>query len=115
MQNSRSTYFDSVIFIGGPGDEYAKKLKVGRLIHAVREAYAHFKTVGATGNAVQWITDICLPGDFSPSAKTAAGIVQEHGCVLAPNPGVGVQFGEAYIENLAKHRYWARDVSHIAA
>jgi len=115
FESSRSTYFDCVVFPGGPDDAYAKKLKMGRLIHVVREQYMHLKTIGATGNAIPWVTDMCLPGDFSASVKEAKDVVQENGCVFVNNVGTGVEFAKTYMDGVAQHRCWTRDVSHIAA
>lgn len=119
FENSRSTHFDSIVFIGsGAADgsdesaAYAKKLKAGRTIHAVREAYMHQKAVGATGNAVGWVRDTCLPGEFSGDK---AGIQQENGVLLGYEAGTGVQFASMFIEAVAKHRVWDREIGHIAA
>jgi catalase len=117
FENSRSTYFDCVVFPGGPNDsdDYAKKFKNGRLIHVIREQYMHLKTIGATGNAIPWVADMCLPGEFSAEVKTSSDVVQENGCVFATNVGTGVEFAKKYIDGVAQHRCWDREVSHIAA
>lgn len=117
FENCRSTYFDCVVFPGGPNDdpEYAKKLKMGRLIHVVREQYMHLKTIGATGNAIPWVADICLPGEFSASIKESKEVVQENGCVFTNSFGTGVEFAKTYMDGVAQHRCWTREVSHIAA
>nr|XP_031863123.1 uncharacterized protein CI109_001602 [Kwoniella shandongensis]KAA5530195.1 hypothetical protein CI109_001602 [Kwoniella shandongensis] len=115
FENSRSTHFDSIIFIGGDDDSYPKTLKNGRLIHAVREAYMHLKAIAATGNAVSFVTDLCLPGDFSPEVKTSTSISLENGVLFAPSVGIGAEFTAKYLDGLAKHRVWDREVDHIAA
>jgi len=114
FENSRSTHFDCLLFAGGPGD-YPKQLKNGRLIHAVREAYMHLKTIGATGNAVPWVTDICLPGDFTDNVKNGDSVQQENGVVFASSLGTGAEFAAAFLGGVAQHRVWDREVSHIAA
>lgn len=111
FENSRSTYFDAIIFVGGSSDDYTKKLKVGRLIHAVREAYMHLKAIGATGNAVKWLTSTCLPGDV----QFQGGVTLDKGVLLAEDVGTGAEFAEKFIDGVSKHRVWDRDVSHIAA
>ncbi|WVR03995.1 hypothetical protein IAU60_000994 [Kwoniella sp. DSM 27419] len=115
FENSRSTYFDALIFIGGDSDDYPKKLKNGRLIHAAREAYMHLKCVAATGNAVGWLTDVCLPGDLPADAKTKSEITQANGVLLAPSVGTGAEFTMKFVDAVAQHRVWDREVSHIAA
>jgi catalase len=113
FENSRSTYFDAIIFVGGPDADFPKKLKVGRLIHAVREAYMHKKTIGATGNAVKWVTSTCLPGDVSYAA--GSGVALENGVVLAEDVGTGAEFAKTFMDGVKAHRVWDREVSHIAA
>jgi len=115
FENSRSTHFDTLLFIGGTSDHYPQKLKTGRLIHAVREAYMHLKTIGATGNAVPWVTGTCLPGEFRAAAVEGSGITQENGVLLAKSVGTGAEFAEKFLSAVAKHRVWDRDVSQIAA
>jgi catalase len=115
FENSRSTYFDCVVFPGGPDEAYAKKFKMGRLVHVVREQYMHLKTIGATGNAIPWVADMCLPGEFSENVKTSSSVVQENGCVFTTSFGTGAEFAKTYIEGVAQHRCWDREVSHIAA
>lgn len=120
FENCRSTHFDSIVFIGSgssdPSEQegYAKKLKNGRLIHAAREAYMHQKAIGTTGNAVGWLMDMCLPGEFGVM-KDGEGIKQENGVLLAGNAGTGVEFAGMFVDAVAKHRVWDREVGHIAA
>jgi catalase len=114
FENSRSTHFDAIIFAGGADSSYAKKLKTGRLIHAAREAFMHKKAIGATGNTVEWLADIALPGEFSAGVKTG-GISLEKGVLIAPEVGTGAEFSKSFIDAVAKHRVWEREVDHIAA
>lgn len=113
FENSRSTHFDAILFIGGTDDKYVKSLKQGRTIHAVREAYMHLKTIGATGNAVEWVEKTCLPGDVS--AQGDQGVVLVNGVVLNAAGSESTGFAKAFIDGVAKHRVWDREVSHIAA
>jgi len=111
FENSRSTHFDAQLFIGGSDPSYLKQLKQGRLIHAARESFMHLKTIGATGNAVEWLMNVCLPGDL----KAGEGVVVDNGCVLATDVGTGAEFAAKFIDGIAKHRVWDREVEHIAA
>lgn len=117
FENCRSTHFDSVVFVGAaPGKDeagYVKKLKTGRIIHVAREAYMHQKAIAATGNAVQWLSDVCLPGEFTKAKE--GGVQQEKGVLMGVETGTGVQFVKEYIDAVAKHRVWDREVEHIAA
>lgn len=117
LENSRSTHFDSIIIVGGESDEYAKKLKSGRMIHAVREAFMHQKAIAVTGNAIGFVTDVCLPGEFEQvqNIKQSEGIEQEKGVLFAKSVGTGAEFMGQYLPALAKHRVWDREIEHIAA
>jgi catalase len=108
-------FFDAIIFVGGSEDSYTKSLKMGRLVHAVRESFMHLKTIGATGNAVPWVMDMCLPGEFDPSIKESTSIALEKGVLLAPSPGLGAEFAAKFLTGVKAHRVWDREVSHIAA
>ena len=117
FENCRSTHFDAVVFVGAaPGKDeagYAKKLKTGRIIHVAREAYMHQKAIAATGNAVQWLDQVCLPGEFTKAKES--GVQQENGVLLGNDTGLGVSFVKQFIDAVAKHRVWDREVEHIAA
>lgn len=117
FEGCRSTFFDAIVIAGGPDDSFIPKLKIGRLIHAVREAYMHLKAIGVLGNATQWVVDTCLPGDFSSNAKTESSVVMENGVVFAPGDPTlhSVQFAKQFLEGVANHRVWDRQVTHIAA
>ncbi|WVQ79074.1 hypothetical protein IAT38_001168 [Cryptococcus sp. DSM 104549] len=117
FEGCRSTFFDALLFVGGPDAAYPAKLKQGRLIHAARESYMHLKAIGVLGNAAAWVTDICLPGDFTGKVKEGTGLVEENGVLFAPGAGVVEEgkFAKQFLESVAKHRVWDREVAHIAA
>ena len=71
----------------------------------------HQKTVGATGNMVQWLSTLCLPGDV----QVTENVKDQGGVVTAENVGSGAEFAKTFIDGVAKHRVWEREVSHIAA
>lgn len=77
----------------------------------------HLKPIGVLGNATQWVVNTCLPGDFSDKAKTESNVVVENGVVFAPgDPTIhSVQFAKQFLEGVANHRVWDRQVAHIAA
>ncbi|ODN80887.1 hypothetical protein L202_03018 [Cryptococcus amylolentus CBS 6039] len=115
FEGCRSTFFDSLLFIGGPDASYLPKLKIGRLTHAARESYMHLKTIGVLGNAAQWLVDIALPGDFGAQAKTE--FTKENGVVFDPDNAKlqSAKFAEEFLDGVAHHRVWDREVAHIAA
>lgn len=92
-----------------------KKMKNGRLIHAAREAYMHKKAIGAVGSTTAWLADTCLPGDFSASVKNSKNVVSENGVFFVQDLGTGAEFIKSFLDGVAKHRVWEREVDHIAA
>ncbi|KIO33444.1 hypothetical protein M407DRAFT_233080 [Tulasnella calospora MUT 4182] len=118
FETCRSTLFDGVFFVGGRGPEYDKLKRQGRWLHAAREAFMHYKTVGASGSAVDWLNKYALPGEIDRLVDNlkSEGVVAEQGVVLA-----GSQVKEAPMliksltDEMSKHRAWGRDVSAIAA
>jgi len=115
FETCRSTMFDAVIVFGG-GAGYESKLKVGRVVHAVREAYMHQKAIGVHGQAVDWFLKSVLPEEIDATTVTssteAAPIVK--GVVFSKDLPA-VDFNEKFISTLAAHRVWDRDVSGVAA
>lgn len=92
--------------------------KMGRWIHAAREAYMHKKTIGASGCCVEWLAKTALPGEIDDLAGKvqADGLESGQGIVLAgPSVANVPSVVKALTEEMAKHRAWARDVSAIAA
>jgi len=127
IETCRSTFFDALFW--PDGDEfYQKNLKQGRVIHFAREAFAHFKPIAAAGCAVPWIMHICLPGQTDIKASQSGDYTSLNGVVLAPNltdeeSGAlatmkqlkkTTTFGSAFVDAIAGHRHWNRDVSMVA-
>jgi catalase len=54
-----------------------------------------------------------LPGEFTKAKQ--GGVQQEQGVLLGNDTGLGVEFVKMYIDAVAKHRVWDREVEHIAA
>ena len=80
LEGARSTMFDSV-FIPGGADSIATLRKSGRAIHWVREAFAHLKAIGATGEGVDLVRDACeLPGI---KLSSSGDVVNSYGVVTA--------------------------------
>lgn len=122
FETSRSTHFDAVLFAGGEGDAYVRQLATsGRLIHAAREAFMHYKTIGAYGLAADWLRNVALPGEIGQGAQGEGDgeVGSAGGIVLSEGEGEGEavvsSFAEKFLGEVAKHRAWERDVSRIAA
>ncbi|KAF8325754.1 uncharacterized protein EI90DRAFT_3146600 [Cantharellus anzutake] len=117
FETSRSTHWDAAFFASGSTPEYAQALaKSGRLIYAAREAYAHQKPIGVVGIAVDWLENVVLPGELVREVK-GEEVSVVHGVVLSEHVTEVVvgEFVDAFLKEVAKHRAWDRDVSHIAA
>ena len=119
LEGFRSTMVDSV-FVPGGSDSIATLRKSGRALHWVREAYAHLKAIGATGEAISFIKDACeLPGmEFS----TSSDVVDSYGVVtaaqLSPNSfketvamAKGAKdFVDAYTYEISQHKNFEREL-----
>jgi len=127
IETCRSTHFDGLIFPGGD-ENYVKALNQGRVIHFVREAFGHCKTIAAAGEAVPFIAHVCLPGSTDFKADPTSAVSVKNGMVMASSlteeetgliakikqGGHTVGFAKAFIDELAKHRHFGRDVSGVA-
>jgi catalase len=69
----------------------------------------HLKTIGATGNAVEWLTNVCK----APTVEEP--LVLDNGVLMATNVGTGAEFAAKFITGMSAHRVWDREVEHIAA
>ncbi len=116
LETCRSTYFDAIAIFGSSEESYAQKLrKNGRITHFLREAYMHQKAVFLHGQAIDWAKSVGLPGEFSANVGTGSEIEVEQGVAFIPTAGLGVQLTQTVMGEMAKHRCWARETSHIAA
>ena len=119
LEGMRSTMFDS-IFVPGGTNSIAALRKNGRALHWVREAFAHLKAIGATGEAVEFVRDACsLPGmEFSSSGR----VVNSYGVVTASKVKPesfkerlnmvkdAAEFVDAYTYEISKHKNFEREI-----
>ncbi|SMQ45471.1 unnamed protein product [Zymoseptoria tritici ST99CH_3D7] len=80
LEGMRSTMFDAICVPGG-ADSVATLRKNGRALHWVREAFAHLKAIGATGEAVDFIRDATELSGMQYS--TSAAVTESYGVVTA--------------------------------
>lgn len=112
FETCRSTHFDALFFVGGSGPEYLTSLnKSGRMIHAARESYAHFKAIGASGNAAEWLKRIALVGEPIAEENVPGIVLGGEGL----SEGALSTLTERFLNEAGKHRAWGRDVSAVAA
>lgn len=119
LEGMRSTMFDS-IFIPGGAESIKTLRKNGRALHWVREAFGHLKTIGAVGEAVEFVKDACqLPGvEFSASSA----VTDSYGVVtisqVQPNSFKEAfkiakdssDFVDAYFYNISQHKNFEREL-----
>jgi len=94
------------------------------VIHAAREAYAHQKTIGVSGTAVEWLIKFVLAGEnlellVAAANDTDAGAggvdVLAPGLVVDASGVPSPKLMEKFLAEVGKHRAWGRDVSGVAA
>ncbi|GAA6015258.1 hypothetical protein JCM8202_002402 [Rhodotorula sphaerocarpa] len=121
LESARSTLFDA-LFIPDGDEAFVKELSQGRGVHWIREAFAHFKTIGAVGASVSLLAHKALPGITDYKADLAKSYSSKNGMVLAENLAgdeastwdkiKGAKdltgFGGEFINALSKHRHWGR-------
>ncbi|GAA97650.1 uncharacterized protein L969DRAFT_24170 [Mixia osmundae IAM 14324] len=126
-ESCRSLMFDAVFFPSGD-EKYVKSLKSGRVTHFAREAFGHFKAVAAAGTACTWLMKTALLDIDDPTEGSVNTFESKLGLVLSPNlteqdssiwstiKGVGesANFATAFVNAIAAHRCWERDVSSVA-
>lgn len=98
-----SVLFDAIYVAGGR--ESVNTLKSKKDVKAfINEAFGHFKAIGAANEGNELLV--------------AAGIIEESGETGQPVPGVVTagdsndlsSFSEAFINSVAEHRHWSREI-----
>ena len=91
-----SVMYDAVLVPGGPPNE-AAAMKQEEMRRFIVEAYWHGKTIGATGDGVDWLSQTgIVDGTADPGIiTTSAG-------------GGRDAFSERFIAAIAQHRHWER-------
>lgn len=118
FEGMRSTMFDS-IFIPGGADSIKTLRSSGRALHWVREAFAHLKAIGGTGEAIDLIRDACeLPGmEFSTESVvdsygvvTAAKVQPESFKEALKMAKGAAEFVDAYTYAISQHKNFDREL-----
>ncbi|KAI0914458.1 catalase [Ustulina deusta] len=119
LEGMRSTMFDAIFVPGGSGSIQTLQ-KSGRAIHWLREAFGHLKAIGATGEAVQLLTQALLLPDVEMSNNDK--VVESYGVVtmakLSPDSlkgavtiaKEGAGFLQKFWYQIAQHRNFAREL-----
>ncbi|MEO8209411.1 MAG: catalase HPII, partial [bacterium] len=95
-----SVLFDAVYIAGGK-ESVDTLLKVPEALEFLNQAYKHFKPIGINGEGIELfqISDACIKlHNKSDDAK-----LEEEGILINKNSA-------EFIEAIAKHRYWNRQI-----
>jgi len=127
FEGMRSTLFDALYIPGG--EHVDKLLQQGRVIHWVREAFGHCKSIGATGEAVKLVRAACGVEGMSFCAEKAGDVVDSYGVVTAAGVGKGPEslkeglkmlkgaknFLDAYAYSISQHRNFKREIDGLTS
>jgi catalase len=128
FEGQRSTMFDGLII---PSGEHATKLaQNGRVVHWVREAFAHCKAIGAVGEGVTFVHGaIQLPEvQLASATGNDSDVVTSYGVVTAGKYGATSMLTDAlkiapgekgFIANfayqLSQHRCYERELDGLTS
>lgn len=124
FEGMRSTMFDAV-FVPGGAASIATLRQSGRAIHWVREAFAHLKAVGATGEGVTFVEQAVGVGDMDFSA--ASNVIDSYGVVTARETDAdsfkeavelvagAADFLSAFMYAISQHRNFEREMKGLSA
>ena len=124
FEGMRSTMFDALYIPSG--SHIASLKKQGRVIHWIREAFGHCKTIGATGEAVELVKLACDVEGMKFAKQEDEGTVDCYGVVTAIIAGGTAEFErvveaprivkggkkalDVFIWNVSQHRCWLREL-----
>jgi catalase len=116
--------FDAIII--PPGLESIKTMaKDGRVIHWIREAFGHCKTIGAIGEGVSLLRDVVhLPGIELASKPASADVTKSYGVITAGVYNISSVakdifqddgFFASFANSVSQHRCWEREVAGLTS
>ncbi|MDD4772048.1 MAG: catalase [Eubacteriales bacterium] len=103
-----SVVYDAVYIPGGVKNVSALAGQ-GDAVHYINEAYKHCKTIGATGEAVEFLGGCCLSGVSVASDKNTVNPVCDFGVITVINASQTDIFCNEFISAVAQHRHWGRE------
>ena len=125
LEGMRSTLFDA-LFIPG-GSHIPTLQKNGRAVHWVREAFAHCKAIGATGEGVELVkTAIGTVDQVRMAPVGEQGVTESYGVVTAGKSDTsGVtemvkmakdakDFAGAFFHSISCHRHYEREMEGLS-
>ena len=124
FEGQRSTMYDALYIPSGSHVAILKKQ--GRVIHWIREAFGHCKTIGATGEAVELVKIACGVEGMKFAESQDDGTVDCYGVVTASLGGGsgekeriveapkiikgGKRMLDVFVYNVSQHRCWLREL-----
>lgn len=106
-----SIMFDAIYIPGGKAHVEALR-KQGAAIHFLNEAYKHCKPIAASGHAVELLTIADVAG-VQLSLQNEGALTQDLGVVTQHASGDLKEFNEAFMDAIAKHRHWNRELKDL--
>lgn len=107
LLTAASVLFDGVYIPGGEQSVATLKQEADA-IHFVNEAYKHCKTIAATGAGVDFLRDSYL--GQHPSVVNVDGQVSTDEGIIVAQDGKRADVIKAFIQALAHHRHWEREM-----
>ncbi len=104
---SSSVLFDAVYIPSGDGSAHALQ-KEEDAVECVKEAYRHCKTIAATGAGDRLLRMACLGRDGSDHEGDRT--TEEEGLIIG-REGESNRVAIKFINAMAQHRHWARELN----
>lgn len=111
-----SILYDAV-YIPGGRQHVDSLIKQGDALHFVNEAFKHAKAIGATNEGVDLLASSQIKGVALAGPETQVQLITELGVVTIRNAADMGHFSQQFIDAVAQHRHWARQVQkeHVPA
>ena len=103
---SSSVLFDAVYIPGGDGSAQTLE-KEADAVEFVKEAYKHCKTIAATGAGDRFLRTTCLERDGSDRENDRN--TEDEGLIIG-HDGDARAVASKFINAMAQHRHWAREL-----
>lgn len=104
-----SVLYDAV-YVGGDQRSVDSLKMQDDAAYFVNEAFKHAKTIGATSEGVDLLTSSQVSGVTTASSDTKAQLFNELGVVTIRNTTDFESFHQAFINGIAQHRHWDREL-----
>ena len=105
--NAPSVIYDAV-FIPGGKESIATLVKSGLAIHFINEAFAHHKTIAASGEGLDLLKKTAVDAAALSTAASNGKVSESAGIVTGSEGGAFSDFFKRFEESLMKHRHFTR-------